>query len=45
MRDGSFKLAVSRVVLEHVHHVIDRDEGIVDRHDLEKGGNEMGGRG
>ena len=32
--NGSFKLPMSGVVLEHVHHVVDRNERIVHRHNL-----------
>ena len=32
--NGSFKLSMSGVVLEHVHHVVDRNERIVYRHNL-----------
>ena len=34
----TLELAVSGVVLEHVHHVVEGDEGIVDSDDLQKYG-------
>ena len=32
----TLELAVSGVVLEHVHHVVEGDEGIIDSDDLQK---------
>lgn len=33
--DGALEAAVGRVVLEHVDHVVEVDEGVVDRDDIE----------
>ncbi len=34
LRDLALELAVGGVVLEHVDHVVQRDEGVVDGHNL-----------
>ncbi len=37
LRDLTLELAVGGVVLEHVDHVVQRDEGVVDGHHLHQG--------